>query len=104
WTALGAGLALLLVIAIGVVVHAPLQRVPENLLKYVVGIMLASFGTFWGGEGIGINWPLQDAFLIVLVAFYLAVTGALILWLRRSAPPKSMLAGGDSLPAEEVLG
>jgi uncharacterized membrane protein len=104
WAALGAGLALLLVGGIGVAVHAPLARVPENLLKFVVGIMLASFGTFWGGEGIGINWPLADLFLVVLVVFYLAVCLALIAWLHGYAPRKAVLAGGDELPAQEVLG
>ena len=62
--------------------RAPLQRVPENTLKFVVGIMLTSFGTFWGGEGIGIQWWHEDIFLPILVVFYLAVTGILVLWLR----------------------
>jgi uncharacterized membrane protein len=56
--------------------------VPENTLKFVVGIMLTTFGTFWGGEGVGIVWPLSDAFLFVLVAIYLAAAVALIFWLR----------------------
>ncbi len=84
---LGAAGALVLVIGAGALVRAPLQRVPENLLKFVVGIMLTSFGTFWGGEGLGISWAGEDLFLLVLVAFYLAVSGGLILWLRPSAPP-----------------
>jgi len=101
---IGAGLALILVAGIGFAVHAPLQRVPENALKYVVGIMLASFGTFWGGEGIGINWPLSDVFLLVLVAFYLVVTAVIIYWLHGYAPRTPVTAGGDTLPAQEVLG
>lgn len=85
---LGAAGALVLVVGAGALVRAPLQRVPENTLKFVVGIMLTSFGTFWGGEGLGISWAGEDLFLLVLVAFYLAVAGALILWLRPYAPPK----------------
>ena len=106
--AIGAAAACLFVIALGAVVRAPLQRVPENTLKYVVGIMLTSFGTFWGGEGLGIAWWHEDLFLVVLVLFYLAVTGALILWLKPYASPKA--AQRDHVqqierPAEkEVLG
>lgn len=88
--ALGAAGALLLVVAAGAVVRAPLQRVPENTLKFVVGVMLASFGTFWGGEGLGLEWAGADLFLLVLIAFYLAVAGLLILWLRPYAPPKTI--------------
>jgi len=62
------------------------EGVPENTLKFTVGIMLASFGTFWGGEGLGISWWQDDLFLLVLVGFYLAVAGVLILWLRQYAP------------------
>ncbi len=86
--ALGAAAALVLVVGVGALVRAPLQRVPENTLKFVVGIMLTTFGTFWGGEGLGIAWLGEDLFLLVLVAFYLAVAGVLILWLRPYAPAK----------------
>lgn len=102
--ALGAGVAGVLVIGIGAAVHAPLQRVPENLLKFVVGVMLTTFGTFWGGEGIGITWPLGDLFLVVLAVFYLGVAGALIVWLHGYAPAGRPLAGGDEMPVEEALG
>ncbi len=82
---LGAALALLVVVGAGTLVRAPLQRVPENTLKFVVGIMLASFGTFWGGEGVGLNWWGEDLFLLALVGFYLLISGALILSLRAAA-------------------
>jgi len=85
---LGALAAGALVIGAGAIIRAPLQRVPENALKYIVGVMLTSFGTFWGGEGLGIEWWHEDLFLLVLVAFYLAVALALIAWLRPYAPPK----------------
>ena len=86
--ALGAFCALLLVVVVGALVRAPLQRVPENALKFTVGVMLTTFGTFWGGEGLGIEWWYEDLFLLVLVAFYLVVSLALIAWLRPYAPPK----------------
>jgi uncharacterized membrane protein len=82
--ALGAGVAVLSVLAVGVVVHRPLSRVPENGLKYVVGIMLITFGTFWAGEGVGIEWPLGDVTLVILVAGYIAAASAGI-WLARNA-------------------
>lgn len=81
---LGAALACVVIVALGAIVRAPLQRVPENTLKFVVGIMLTTFGTFWGGEGIGIKWPGEDLFLLVLVVFYFALAGVLIYWLKRA--------------------
>ncbi len=103
--ALGAAGALLVIVALGALVRAPLQRVPENTLKFMVGIMLTSFGTFWGGEGLGISWWRGDLFLLALVAFYLAVSGALVLWLRPYAPPRKTLpTEAAGLPSEEVVG
>jgi uncharacterized membrane protein len=81
--ALGAGV---LVIAVGALVQAPLKRIPENSLKFVVGIMLTTFGTFWGGESFGINWPFADLFLLILAAFYLVVSGLLITGIRLRRP------------------
>jgi uncharacterized membrane protein len=80
--ALGAVLAVILVLIVGVFVHRPLSRVPENGLKYVVGIMLITFGTFWAGEGIGINWPASDLTLIVLGVAYAAIGGVAV-WMAR---------------------
>src|SRR5205823_4298274 len=60
WAALGAVVAVIVVVGAGVVVHAPLARVPENSLKFAVGVMLTGFGTFWGGEGVGVHWPGND--------------------------------------------
>ncbi len=56
----GAMAALLLVVALGVVIHKPLSTVPENALKFAVGVLLSGFGTFWVGEGIGLGWPGED--------------------------------------------
>src|SRR5262245_56418390 len=66
----GAVAAFVVVSSIGVVVHRPLSRVPENAIKFAVGLALTTFGTFWGGEGIGIDWSLSDAMLAVLFVFY----------------------------------
>jgi len=78
WSAAGAGAAVLLVIALGLALKQPASRVPENAMKFVVGIMLTSFGTFWTGEGLGIAWWGADLSLLLLAAFYLAVSAALV--------------------------
>jgi uncharacterized membrane protein len=64
---IGAAAAVLVVAVTGVVVRAPLARVPENAMKFAVGIMLTSFGLFWGAEGTGVSWPGNDASLLGLV-------------------------------------
>jgi uncharacterized membrane protein len=80
--ALGAALACVGVVIVGIFVHRPLSRVPENGLKFAVGIMLITFGTFWAGEGIGVDWPLSDATLFVLVVAY-AASGGIAIWIAR---------------------
>jgi uncharacterized membrane protein len=67
---LGAALALIAVVALGVAIHRPLSRVPENALKFAVGIMLAAFGTFWTAQGFGAQWFGDDVALPALVAVY----------------------------------
>ena len=74
---IGALTACALVAAVGALLHRPLARVPENTLKYGVGIMLTSFGWFWFGEGIGIRWPYGDAAIPGLM-FALFVASALM--------------------------
>jgi len=79
---LGAAVALLVIIALGFALHRPLARVPENTLKFVVGVLLSAFGTFWVGEGAGLAWPgpaaaNPDLAIPFLAAAYLAVA----LWL-----------------------
>jgi uncharacterized membrane protein len=66
------------VILVGALVQAPLQRIPENTLKFIVGIMLTTFGTFWSGESFGITWPFSDLFLLILAVLYLIVSALLI--------------------------
>jgi Ca2+/H+ antiporter, TMEM165/GDT1 family len=80
---LGAAGALLMVVALGLVLHRPLARVPENTLKFCVGVLLSAFGTFWVGEGVGAAWPGQDGALPVLIAGFLTVALAAIPLARR---------------------
>ena len=68
---LGALTALTLVILLGVAVHRPLANVPENALKFIVGVLISAFGTFWVGEGLGIAWPGADWSILALVAGFL---------------------------------
>lgn len=80
--ALGALAAVVVVILVGALVHAPLSRVPENTLKFVVGIMLTVFGTFWAGEGLGVEWWGADLAIIWLGGLYLLLAAFLVTWLR----------------------
>ncbi|HEX2911495.1 MAG TPA: hypothetical protein VH186_11865 [Chloroflexia bacterium] len=93
----GALLAGVLVVVAGVLVRGPLTRVPENTLKFIVGIMLTSFGTFWAGEGLGVSWPLEDAFLVVLALTYLLYSGVLVGWLRSTKNRSTAGVGAPSL-------
>lgn len=70
---LGAIAALLVVIALGFILHRPLARVPENTFKFIVGVLLSAFGTFWVGEGMHLGWPAADWSILALIASYLAV-------------------------------
>ena len=83
--AVGAGAAVVVVAVAGVLVHAPLARVPENTLKFAVGVMLTTFGTFWAAEGAGANWPGGDASLPAVLAFVVVLSLGLAAALRRPA-------------------
>lgn len=90
WPAsLGALAACVAVLAVGIFVHRPLSRVPENALKFGVGVMLSAFGVFWTGEGLGVEWPGQDLVLFLFAALFLATGVATATLLRRSAPEMS---------------
>ncbi|WP_240702347.1 COG4280 domain-containing protein [Trinickia terrae] len=79
----GAAAAFALVCGLGIVLHQPLAKVPENTLKYAVGILLCAFGTFWSGEGLGIEWPSGDLAILALAGGYLIVSQMLIVVCRR---------------------
>ena len=85
--AIAAGCAVLVVAAAGVAVRSPLSRVPENTLKFVVGIMLTAFGVFWGAEGAGAHWPGSDAALLVLIPAIAAFALLLVALMRSSQAP-----------------
>jgi Ca2+/H+ antiporter, TMEM165/GDT1 family len=86
WPAgLGAFAACLVILTIGVAIHRPLARVPENTLKFGVGVMLSAFGVFWTGEGLGIDWPGQDIALLAFAVLFLSVGITTATMLRGSA-------------------
>jgi uncharacterized membrane protein len=80
---LGALAACLLVLLFGLLVHRPLARVPENALKFGVGVMLSGFGVFWTGEGLGVSWPGGDIAVPVFVTAFLALGLGLVAMLRQ---------------------
>ena len=92
WAVLGAVLAFVVVTLVGLVVHRPLSKVPENSIKFVVGIMLIAFGTFWGGEGIGVERVLGDVMLLVLTAIYAAAAFVLLAMLKRTPASRAAMA------------
>ncbi|MBZ9997006.1 COG4280 domain-containing protein [Mesorhizobium sp. BH1-1-4] len=86
YAGMGALAAFVLVMLVGLAVHRPLARVPENALKFVVGLMLTSFGIFWTGEGIGANWPGDDLALLAIFAIVALASFAMVRWLRGTNP------------------
>jgi uncharacterized membrane protein len=80
---LGAAAAVVVVVVAGVIAHGPLSRVPENTIKFAVGLLLTSFGCFWAAEGAGVDWPGDEASLLGVIAFFAAVSYLLVRALRR---------------------
>ncbi len=97
--AFGAAAAIAVVTVVGIAVRTPLTKVPENWMKLAVGVMLTSFGTFWGAEGAGVRWPGGDAALLVVIPVVAAVAAASIAWLRSRKATVAV-----SVPASEVVG
>src|SRR5262249_36552137 len=91
---LAAVAALVVVLIAGAVVHAPLSRVPENALKFGVGVMLSAFGMFWMGEGAGVSWPGADAAILALIVFVLALSYAVVALGRRRVPTPEIRPAG----------
>jgi len=89
--AAAAGAALVLVVVVGAIVHAPLARVPENTVKFAVGLLLTTFGTFWAAEGAGVSWPGDELALLGLLGFLTALAFLLVRLLRRER--LALLAG-----------
>jgi uncharacterized membrane protein len=97
--ALGAGVAIVLVGAAGVLVHRPLSQVPENTMKFAVGVMLTTFGIFWAAEGVGNAagveniWPGSDGAILGILAFILLWSFGLVASLRRQREQQLAPAG-----------
>jgi len=98
--------AVVIVAAAGAILHKPLSRVPENTMKFFVGIMLTSFGIFWGAEGAGAMWPSADAYLLGIIPYVTLVSFAMVqlLKIRRvRTPEKVKISSLAELDAETVL-
>jgi uncharacterized membrane protein len=98
--ALAAGCAVIAVAAAGAAVKAPLSRVPENTLKFIVGIMLTAFGMFWGTEGAGAHWPGSDGALLALVPAIAVFALALVAVMRRAGTVSA--GASDGVPTTEA--
>ena len=89
--AAAAGAAIVIVVAAAALVRAPLARVPENTMKFAVGVMLTSFGIFWGAEGAGASWPGEDLALLAIVPGILLASSAIV-WATRAALERAQAA------------
>lgn len=85
WATAGGVVAMVVVAGVGAAVRHPLARVPENTLKYAVGVMLTSLGTFWAGEGMGARWPLDFVSIAGLIVVYFAASRLAVALVRRPA-------------------
>jgi uncharacterized membrane protein len=90
--AAAAAAAVAVIVLAGIAARAPLARVPENTLKFAVGVMLTSFGTFWGAEGAGAHWPGSDAALLVLIPAYAVLALTTVAILRRAGAGSAGIA------------
>ncbi len=79
----GAAAALVVVVIAGVLAQGPLSRVPENTIKFVVGLLLTSFGCFWAAEGAGVDWPGDEVSLLGVIAFFIVLSRVLVVALQR---------------------
>jgi uncharacterized membrane protein len=86
---IGALAACVLVAGVGLAVRRPLARVPENALKFTVGVILSAFGVFWTGEGLGVPWPDDDLAILAFAVLFLGVASACIAMIRRTVPEVS---------------
>ncbi len=82
----GGLLAMIVVAAIGVVVRKPLAQVPENTMKYAVGVILTSLGTFWVAEGMGAVWPLDFVSVLGIAAIYFGASRVAVALITRPRP------------------
>jgi uncharacterized membrane protein len=102
--AIAAGCAVVVVAGAGLAIRAPLARVPENTMKFVVGVMLTGFGMFWGAEGAGAHWPGSDAALLVLIPVIGLAAVGLAAWLKRPAAAATAAPSGSTQLAGQAGG
>jgi Ca2+/H+ antiporter, TMEM165/GDT1 family len=88
----GAAVALVVVVGLGVILQRPLRRLPETELKLLVGLVLTTFGTFFAAEGMGVAWPAGDASLLFVLAAWSAVAFALVRALERQGASQDAVA------------
>jgi len=86
----GAAAAALIVVLLGIVLHRPLARVPENTLKFSVGVLLSAFGVFWIGEGLRLRWWGEDLAILALAAGFLVVSALGVVLAKRQASDEAM--------------
>jgi uncharacterized membrane protein len=98
--AIAAAAAIIVVVGVGVAVRAPLAKVPENTLKYAVGLLLTTFGTFWGAEGAGAKWPASDVSIIVLLAVLLVISLGVVQLLKRGQQTPAAPAASSAAAPE----
>jgi uncharacterized membrane protein len=94
--AAGAAAAFAVVVIAGVLAQGPLSRVPENTIKFVVGLLLTSFGCFWGAEGAGVDWPGDELSLLGVIGFFAVVSLVLVRALRRRRSGRLVAAGAET--------
>jgi uncharacterized membrane protein len=99
--AVAAGVAVLAVVLAGFAVRAPLAKVPENMMKFAVGVMLSSFGMFWGAEGAGADWPGGDAALLAIVPGMLLASWGMARCLRSLRERESRLSREPAVETPE---
>lgn len=97
---IGAAAAVIAVTGVGFAVRAPLAKVPENTMKFAVGVMLTSFGAFWSVEGTGAHWPGSDAALLALIPAVALLAIGYTALLRRGSAPTAPAAPADGIPME----
>jgi uncharacterized membrane protein len=97
--ALGAVAAFVIVGGTGAIIHRPLSKVPENAIKHSVGVLLMSFGTFWGAEGVGLSWDLDAAAVLVIALTYWAASLVMIEMLKRGATKAETTASREQVTA-----
>jgi uncharacterized membrane protein len=99
---IGAAAAVVVVSVTGIAVRAPLAKVPENAMKFAVGIMLTSFGSFWGAEGAGVRWPGNDGALLAIVPVVAVISVGYAVWLTRAH--RLAVAAGQPEPRPRTEG